>query len=494
MPKDKIVIVDDDEFMRDSLLEALSRPDLNVLGFGLASEALSSIADGSASLLLTDMRMPEMDGMELLQEAKRLDPKLPIIMMTAFATIETAVLAMKRGAFDYIMKPFKAEEIEVAINRALEHHRLVTENEYLKSELANKFKLTDFVGKSPAMKTVFEEIRQAAPSSATVFIRGESGTGKELVARSIHAQSPRRNKPLIKVNCAALSAGVLESELFGHEKGAFTGADKRRIGRFEMADGGTLFLDEVSEMDLGLQGKLLRVLQEKEFERVGSSETISVDVRILASSNRDLEKSIEVGEFRQDLYYRLNVISVELPPLRERKSDIPALAKHFLERFRLEEGVRVKDISAEAMDLLVRYDWPGNVRELNNIMERLAVLGRTETIEVTQVENALPKSAFKMMGGGTVMLPMAPGRINALSTGAVVGDPNQTAVEAAVGGGEGFAPRTLDDIEREYIQATIRYFGGARAKSADALGISERSLRDRLKRWSEAGLISEGDL
>ncbi len=492
MPKDKIVIVDDDEFMRDSLMEALTRPDWNVIGYGLASEALSSIADGSASLLLTDMRMPEMDGMQLLEEAKRLDPKLPVVMMTAFATIETAVLAMKRGAFDYIMKPFKAEEIDLVINRALEHHRLVTENEFLKSELAKKFKMTDFVGKSPAMKAVFEEIRQAAPSSATVFIRGESGTGKELVARSIHAQSPRRNKPLVKVNCAALSAGVLESELFGHEKGAFTGADKRRIGRFEMADGGTLFMDEVSEMDLGLQGKLLRVLQEKEFERVGSSETISVDVRILASSNRDLEKSIEEGSFRQDLYYRLNVISVELPPLRERKSDIPALATHFLERYRQEEGGKVKEISPEAMELLCRYDWPGNVRELANIMERLIVLGRSEAITLTQVENALPKAAFKNLG--SVALPAGPGRLANLSAGSANGEPGGNGGNEAVGGGEGFSPRSLDDVEREYIQATIRFFGGARAKSAEALGISERSLRDRLKRWQEAGLLSEGDL
>ncbi len=468
MPKAKVVIVDDDEFMRDSLMEALGRPELNVVGFSRAAEALDAIADGSASLLLTDMRMPEMDGMQLLEEAKRLDPQLPVVMMTAFATIETAVQAMKRGAFDYVMKPFKAEEIELVVNRALEHRRLLAENEYLKDELAKKFKTSDFVGKSAAMKAVFDQIRQAAPTSATVFIRGESGTGKELVARSIHAQSPRRSKPLVKVNCAALSAGVLESELFGHEKGAFTGADKRRIGRFEMADGGTLFLDEVSEMDLNLQGKLLRVLQEKEFERVGSSETISVDVRILASSNRDLEKSIEAGEFRQDLYYRLNVISVELPPLRERKSDIPALARHFLDRYRREEGVRVKDISDEALDILVRYDWPGNVRELANIMERLIVLGRDDVIGAGQVEAALPKSAARLL----------PAQLC----------PAEPAGTAGAGGGGAFQPRPLDDVERECIVATLKFFDGARAKSAEALGISERSLRDRLKRWQEQGL------
>ncbi len=466
MAKDKVVIVDDDEFMRDSLMEALNRPDINLHGFGRAADALDAISDGSASLLLTDMRMPEMDGMTLLLEARRLDPQLPVVMMTAFATVETAVEAMKRGAFDYVMKPFKAEEIDLVVNRALQHRRLLAENEYLKNELAKKFKIADFVGKSAAMKAVFEEIRQAAPSSATVFIRGESGTGKELVARSIHAQSPRRAKPMIKVNCAALSAGVLESELFGHERGAFTGADKRRIGRFEMADGGTLFLDEVSEMDLGLQGKLLRVLQEKEFERVGSSETISVDVRILASSNRDLEQSIGEGSFRQDLYYRLNVISVELPPLRERKTDIPALAKHFLQRYRMEEGVRVKDIADDALELLARYDWPGNVRELANIMERLCVLGRTETIGSQQVENALPKSAFRSPGAGG-------------------GDGSGNAGNGDAAGAP-FRPRPLDDVERDFVKATLDFYGGARARTADALGISERSLRDRLKRWSEA--------
>ncbi|MDR2391993.1 MAG: sigma-54 dependent transcriptional regulator, partial [Planctomycetota bacterium] len=382
MAKDKIVIVDDDEFMRDSLMEALDRPGVVLAGFGRASDALDAIADGSASLLLTDMRMPEMDGMRLLEEARRLDPRLPVVMMTAFATVETAVEAMRRGAFDYVMKPFKAEEIEVAVNRALEHRRLLAENEYLKDELAKKFRPADFVGVSPAMRVVFERIRQAAPSSATVFIRGESGTGKELAARSIHAQSPRRAKPLVMVNCAALSAGVLESELFGHEKGAFTGADRRRIGRFELADGGAIFLDEVSETDLNLQGKLLRVLQEKEFERVGSSETISADVRIIASSNRDIEKAVAAGEFREDLFYRLNVITVELPPLRQRREDIPALARHFLERFRREEGAAARDISEDALAALVRYDWPGNVRELANVMERLVVLGRDEIIGI----------------------------------------------------------------------------------------------------------------
>ncbi|MDR3210526.1 MAG: sigma-54 dependent transcriptional regulator [Planctomycetota bacterium] len=462
MAREKIVIVDDDDFMRDSLLEALNRPSLLLKGFSRGKEALIELADGSASLLLTDMRMPEMDGVTLLREARRLDPKLPVVMMTAFATVETAVEAMKEGAFDYVMKPFTAEVVDVAVNRALEHRRLLVENEFLKNELAKRFQLGHFIGKSPVMQKVFEEIRLAAPSSATVFIRGESGSGKELVARAIHAQSPRRDKPLVKVNCAALSAGVLESELFGHERGAFTGADKRRIGRFEMADGGTLFLDEVSEMDLGLQGKLLRVLQEKEFERVGSSETIAVDVRILASSNRDLEKAIENGTFREDLYYRLNVISVELPPLRQRKVDIPDLARYFLARYRQEEGSRVRDISPGAMDILCQYDWPGNVRELANVMERLIVLGRGEVIMPVQVENSLSKTPAARNGSSSTHS----------DTAATV-----------------YRPRPLDEVEREFVESTLRHCDGVRAKTAQVLGISERSLRDRIKRWQDAGLF-----
>ncbi len=456
MPKQKIVIVDDDQFMREGMTETLARPEFLIKAFDNAGDALDEVADGSAALLITDMRMPNMDGMELLQQVNRLDPKLPVVMMTAFGTVETAVKAMKFGAFDYVMKPFKADEIEVVVAKALEHRQLVAENEYLKSELAKRFQLADFVGRSQPMRLVMEQIRQIAPSNATVFIRGESGTGKELAAHAIHLQSPRRDRPFVRVNCAALSAGVLESELFGHEKGAFTGADKRRIGRFEMADGGSILLDEVSEMDLGLQGKLLRVLQEKEFERVGSSETIAADVRIMASSNRDLETAIEAGEFRQDLYYRLNVVSINLPPLRERKGDIRALALHFIEKYNRENGTRVQEISDQAFMCLENYDWPGNVRELENIIERAIVLGPGETIDVQHISAGLEK---------------APGRPEKSSSSA------------------GFEPRPLEDVEREHVLRMIEYNQGHRQKSAQALGISERSLRDRLKRWRDRGEI-----
>jgi len=450
----KIVIVDDDEFMREGLEETLCSEGHDVVSFENGEDAVRYLADGSAAILITDMRMPGMTGMELLEKAHKADPKLPVIMMTAFATIETAVEAMKKGAFDYIMKPFDAAQIEVVVQKALAHRSLLMENEYLKNELAGRWSVQDFVGQCPQMQEAFDRIRQIAASNATVFIRGESGTGKELVARAIHTQSPRRDKPMVRVNCAALSAGVLESELFGHERGAFTGADKRRIGRFEMADGGTIFLDEVSEMDLNLQGKLLRVLQEKEFERVGSSETIKANVRILASSNRDMEDAVKEKVFRQDLYYRLNVVSVELPPLRERKGDIGPLVEHFISKYNQNEGTRVKGVAVETVELLQRHDWPGNVRELENLVERAIVLGNGEMLSHDVIASSLKK---------------APG---------VDGETAAASIE--------FMPRPLEDIERDHIHQMLEYFDGHRSKTAQALGISERSLRDRLKRWSDS--------
>lgn len=453
---DKIIIVDDDEYMREGLEETLSGGPYALQSCKDGESALGYLSDGSASLLITDMRMPGMTGMELLEKARKADPKLPVVMMTAFATIETAVEAMKKGAFDYIMKPFDAAQIEVVVQKALEHRRLVVENEYLRKELAGRWSVQDFVGTCPQMQEAFKKIRQIAASNATVFIRGESGTGKELVARAIHTQSPRRDKPMVRVNCAALSAGVLESELFGHEKGAFTGADRRRIGRFEMADGGTIFLDEVSEMDLNLQGKLLRVLQEKEFERVGSSETIKADVRILASSNRDMEKAITEGVFRQDLYYRLNVVAVELPPLRARRGDIRPLVDYFIAKYNRDEGTRIKRVAEESYRLLEAHNWPGNVRELENLVERAIVLGDGESLS----HEVVVASMERLPGLGAAL-------------------PATTAAPAP----EAFAPRTLEEVECEHIRRMLDYFGGHRVKTAQALGISERSLRDRIKRW-----------
>ena len=455
MPRETVFVVDDDEFMREGLVQTLEAHPYRIEAFDNPRRALEAIADVPPSLVITDMRMPEMDGLELLDKALRIQPGLPVVMITAFATVETAVNAMKRGAFDYIMKPFQAEEIEVVVEKALAHRRMLMENEYLKRELASTFAPQDFVGSSGGMREVFAQIDRIAPSPSTVLIRGESGTGKELVARCLHANSDRRDKPFIRVNCAALSAGLLESELFGHEKGAFTGADRQRIGRFELAEGGTILLDEISEMDLALQGKLLRVLQEREYERVGSSETIKADVRILATSNRNLEDAIRAGTFRQDLFYRLNVVPIALPPLRTRRDDIADLARHFIRKHAAAGAGRVKDIAQDAVELLMRYDWPGNVRELENIIERAIVLNREEIIR--------PEHLAAGLGAMT-------------SSGAT-----------NVGPDESFAVRPLIEIEREYVGRVLRHLDGHRQNTAQALGISERSLRDRLKRWKEEG-------
>ncbi|GHT01091.1 Fis family transcriptional regulator [Planctomycetales bacterium] len=492
---DQIIIVDDDEFMRGSLEETLAFGNYRVAGFAQAEDALAALSDGSASLLLTDMRMPGMSGLELLERALKADPQLPVVMMTAFATVETAVEAMKKGAYDYIMKPFDAARIEVVVKKALAHRRLLRENEFLKDELNKRWSVKNFIGKSPVMKTAFEQIRQVAATNATVFIHGESGTGKEMVARAVHAQSPRRHKPLICVNCAALSAGVLESELFGHEKGAFTGADKRRIGRFELADGGTLFLDEVTEMNLELQGKLLRVLQEREFERVGSSETISVDVRILASSNRDMAKAIADGIFRQDLFYRLNVVEVELPPLRARKDDVRALVNYFIEKYNREQGTKVKTVGENTYRLLESYDWPGNVRELTNIVERAIVLGNGGELSESVVAQSIRKGGGQSAVGGEQKANSESWAVS----GEQKAQGNEAGEKGGVGGDDGkrnsahcppptahsFAPQPLENIERDYIYQTLKFFDGHRQKAAQSLAISERSLRDRLKRWQD---------
>jgi DNA-binding NtrC family response regulator len=447
--------VDDQEFVREGLKETLSRAGYSVTTCAGGQEALTALSEGDASVLITDLRMPEVSGMELLEKARRMDEALPVIMITAFATVENAVEAMKKGAFDYIMKPFNADAIEITVGKAVQHRRLMAENEYLRDELAGQFRLEDFVGESEPMRQTFEQLRRLAPTDSTVLIRGESGTGKELAAGAVHHLSDRADRPLIRVNCAALSAGLLESELFGHEKGAFTGADRRRVGRFELAGDGTILLDEISEMDLNLQGKLLRVLQEKEYERVGSSETVQTDARVIATSNRNLEAAIEEGTFRQDLFYRLNVVPLVLPPLRERKEDIPLLVEHFIGRHAGRIGRKVTGVSEGALTLLARYDWPGNVRELENIVERAIVLGRDELISPDEIAPSLSGAARPE--GGAPAPAAAPD----------------------------FRPRPLAEVEKEHVYRMLAHFENHRQKTAAALDISERSLRDRLKRWKE---------
>ena len=369
------ILIVDDEKNYLLVLEALLRDaGYEVITCDNASEALEITTSHDLDLVITDMRMPGVDGMEFLVQLRGLQPEIPVIMMTAYATVEKAVEAMKRGAFDYVTKPFKNEELILTIRKALEMHRLKQENRLLSQELQERFKFGNIVGKSKVMRQVYEIIEKVAQTRASVLIIGESGTGKELIARAIHFNSPRSDKPFVSVNCSALPETLLESELFGHERGAFTGAVTRRKGRFELAHNGTLFLDEVGDMSPALQVKLLRVLQEMRFERVGGTATLQVDARLVAASNRDLKREVELGRFREDLYYRLKVVHINVPPLRERRDDIPLLVHHFLRKVAKINGLPVKNVSHEALKYLYQYDWLGNVRELENVIERAVIL------------------------------------------------------------------------------------------------------------------------
>jgi two-component system NtrC family response regulator len=369
-----ILIIDDEKNYLIVLQALLSDAGYEVLTTDDANKALEMVQSQDLDLVITDMRMPDMDGMEFLARLHGQWPELPVIMMTAYATVQKAVEAMKRGAFDYITKPFKNEELKLTVRKAIDMHRLVRENRLLTHELQQRFSFGNIVGRSKSMRTVYELIEKVAQTRATVLITGESGTGKELIARSLHFNSPRRDKPFISVSCSALPESLLESELFGHERGAFTGAYTLRKGRFELADGGTLFLDEVGDMAPALQVKLLRVLQEMNFERVGGTKTIHVDARVLAATNRDLKREVEQGRFREDLYYRLRVVQIEVPALRERRDDIPLLVHHFLRKAASANGLPAKPVSEEALRLLCQYEWTGNVRELENTVERAVIL------------------------------------------------------------------------------------------------------------------------
>ncbi|MBN1436476.1 MAG: sigma-54-dependent Fis family transcriptional regulator [Sedimentisphaerales bacterium] len=446
-----VLVVDDKEMMRDSLHATLTRSGHDVTLAESASVALNKLVDATFDVVITDLKMPKMDGLAFIEELRRNNNDVPVIMMTAYATINTAVEAMRKGAFDYIQKPFDADEIVMLVERAYEHRQLVQENEAYRTNVNDWQRGRQLIGTSPAMQKVMEKIALVAQSSATVLICGDSGTGKEMVARAIHAQSPRANKPLLCVNCAALSSNLLESELFGHEKGAFTGADRIRKGRFELAHDGTFLLDEISEMDLRLQAKFLRVLQEREFERVGSSITRRVDVRVLATSNRDLQDWVRRGKFREDLFYRLNVVPIVLPPLRDRLEDIEIFCEYFLQRIADREGSGLRVLSKGALELLRQYSWPGNVRELENLMERVAILADGDVIEAKMIESWLDID----LGGGQ----------------------KNVGVEM---------PQSLADMERDLVEKTLERFDGHRQKTAEALGIGVRTLGMKLKRWQTA--------
>jgi DNA-binding NtrC family response regulator len=452
----RILVCDDEEMIRDPLAAALVREGHEVVAVGDGPAAIERLAGQRFDLLMTDLKMPRMTGIELLTESRKMRPETPVVVMTAFATVETAVEAMKLGAYDYVQKPFDAEKAMRVVDKALEVSRLMRDNARLRALAEATLEPRPLIGSGEPMEDVRRNIERVARSNATVLIRGESGTGKELVARAIHAASERKERPFLAVNCAALSENLLESELFGHEKGAFTGADKMRRGRFELADCGTLLLDEISEIAPGLQAKLLRVLQESQFERVGSSVTQQVDVRVVATTNRDLEEQVADGKFRQDLFYRLNVVPIELPPLRDRADDIPELCRHFLHQIAKREKKAFLHIEPEAIRALQRYSWPGNVRELQNIMERAGVLEsdpgviRAETIEPWLRVRA---------GSGN--------------------------------GTENLAGKPLAEVEKQVILSTLSAFKGHRMKTAHALGIGVRTLGMKLKKWKEEGELVE---
>jgi DNA-binding NtrC family response regulator len=430
-------------------------------GFGVVTASdgttgLGEIKSNAYDLVITDIRMPGVDGIGLLEETKKLQPDMAVIMMTAYASVETAVEALRLGASDYIMKPFTPEKVERVVETILKERKLECVNRYLRSEIEEDFNFDEMVGSSEAMIAIYEQIKKISQSKASVLISGESGTGKELIARAIHNSSPRRDKPFIKINCAALSPALLESELFGHEKGSFTHAINKKIGRFELADEGALLLDEIGEMDLGLQSKLLRVLQEREFERVGGTKPIRVDTRIISTTNRDLEGAIEEDRFREDLFFRLNVIPMNIPPLRDRKEDIPALTKHFLNKYNVENNKSIKDIHPDALMMLMGHTWPGNVRELENCIERAIVLCSGDAI--TPDFFAFPTQKPRPEVGDGVFLPQN---------------------------------ITVGEAERILILDTLKRHGNNKTRTAKILDISVRTLRNKLKEYQMGGVLED---
>jgi len=492
-----VLVVDDKEMMRDSVGSTLTRAGFTVRTAVDARSALKEIASKRPDVVVTDLNMPGMTGVELVAEIRTIDDELPVILMTAFGTIETAVKAMKNGAYDYITKPFEGDEMTIAVKRAVGHAAVLKENAILRANAgpghlsSGPVGLDRIIGKSTAIRKVREQVRAVASSHGTVLITGESGVGKEVVARAVHDLSPRCDSAYLAVNCAALNESLLESELFGHERGAFTGADKMRKGRFELADQGSLLLDEVSEVSPQIQAKLLRVLQERSFERVGSSTTIGVDVRVIATSNRDLPKSAAMGEFRQDLFYRLNVLPIVIPPLCDRLEDVRPLAEHFIRKIAARDGRRAIRMNDEAIELMGTYRWPGNVRELQNICERAVVLSDPRASEIGRAmlepwlmeSRPMPKATpLRSAGNGVVQDASAPA--GAFSQPLQMASFSEPKLDYRPG------DKTLSEIEREEIVATLQRFNGHRQKTAKALGIGVRTLGLKLKKWKEDSLVS----
>ena len=449
MAADTILVIDDEEAQREAVGGYLRKRGFDVLQVENGRRGLELLQGQAIDLVITDLRMPELDGMGVLEAARQTNPDIGVVLVTAYGSVDGAVDAMQEGAFHYLQKPIDLDELDLIVDRALERNHLVSENEILRQRIGGGAQFGGIIARDSAMEEALNIVARAAPSRATVLVRGESGTGKELIARAVHDASPRAEKPFVAVNCAALNKGLIESELFGHEKGAFTGADDRRVGRFEQADGGTLFIDELAEIPAEVQVKLLRVLQERKIERVGSGTEIEVDVRLIGATHRDLQGLVADGEFREDLFYRLNVVSVQLPPLRSRKRDIPVLVEHFLARYADENAKDVREVSKEAMDLLMRYAYPGNVRELQNIVERAVVMARGDV--VTQAD--LPMEIQEMQ---SATAPVASG--STLS-------------------------EQVEELERKAIVQALDQADGIQSRAADMLGLTERNLRYKLKKY-----------
>ena len=488
-----ILVVDDKEMLRDSVGATLQRAGFTILAACDGKSALEMVSRRRPDAVVTDLRMPGMTGVELLENIREFDEDLPVIVMTAFGAVDTAVRAMKAGAFDYLSKPFEGDELVISVRRAIEHARVRRENAVLRVAASGDGSgastgagpggpgMDRIVGDSPTMRKVKDQIRAIAASHGAVLISGESGVGKEVVARAIHEMSPRSCEPFLALNCPALAESLLESELFGHEKGAFTGADRLRKGRFELADRGTLLLDEISEVSPRIQAKLLRVLQERAFERVGSSSTIEVDVRIIATTNRDLGRAVGAGEFRQDLFFRLNVLPLHIPALRERTEDIPTLAAHFVERVARREGLEAPKFTDAALDRLCGYHWPGNVRELQNLCERAVVLSRSMgAIEADLIAPWLSGPlAGPATGGAAHAAPVANSAASIIEPAPLPGAANAS------------SNCTLEEIERRAIVEALVRFNGHRQRTAEALGIGVRTLGLKLKKWKEMRLVAE---
>ncbi len=449
----RILIVDDEANAREALDELLRDEGYRTATAADGIEAIEKMPGFEPEVVLTDLKMPRMDGLEVLERGRALLPHSAFVVMTAFGSIDTAVAAIRRGAENYLTKPLDFDALVALVERAMEKAKLSAEAASLRQRLEERYAIGEIIGDHPSMQRLLKTIAQVADSRATVLIHGETGTGKELIAAALHQNGKRKSGPFVRLNCAALAESLLESELFGHEKGAFTGAIGRREGRFEQADGGTLFLDEVSEIPPSTQVKLLRFLQEREFERVGGNETVRVDVRVVAATNRDLPQRIEDGDFREDLYYRLNVISLDVPPLRRRASDVPLLAMHFLRRFARENDREIQGFTPQAMRALAAYPWPGNVRELENAIERAVVLCTEDAIDVALLPHTaeLPRGG-KGRGADTLDL-MFPGT-------------------------------TLAELERIAIEKTLAAVGGSTAKAAEILGVSRRKIQYRLREWN----------